>query len=273
MKILITGGNRGIGYAIVEHLLQSPKVSSITITSRKLESGIKAIESLQPKNKNKIEMNNRELDLSEDSSLDKLVSELTADKVQYDVICQNGGVSFNQNAEDLVKEKDYVFKVNYFSTIKLSKMMAEQNILKKGGRMVFTSSTAGHFKYFNKNKEAVEIMSQYKSPDFTEETLNNIVTAFYNESMDPKFEGKWPKRVYGVSKLFLSIRIYLLSRLYKDYKWYAYCPGFCLTDMTKHLEPYLTAYEGANTARYLILDDLEEDKNGLFFFESKVREL
>ena len=34
MKVLITGGNKGIGYNIARHLFESKKVSEIWITSR-----------------------------------------------------------------------------------------------------------------------------------------------------------------------------------------------------------------------------------------------
>lgn len=38
MKVLITGGNKGIGYNIARHLLESNKVSEIWITSRTLKN-------------------------------------------------------------------------------------------------------------------------------------------------------------------------------------------------------------------------------------------
>lgn len=67
MKALITGGNKGIGYGIAQHLVESKKISELWITSRSIEKAKHSIESLTSENKD-IKIHPFELDYLDEGS-------------------------------------------------------------------------------------------------------------------------------------------------------------------------------------------------------------
>ena len=100
MITLITGGNTGIGLAIVKALLMAPMTGEqvILITSRRLERSAAAVKGLErdPTFSKSMEAGHRiiplQLDVDNDSSVQALVEQISRDYGKLDVLVNNAGM-------------------------------------------------------------------------------------------------------------------------------------------------------------------------------------
>ena len=110
---LITGGNRGIGYAIAQGLLEAD--FQVIIGSRSLERGQKAAEKL-----NFPLVSAVEIDIADDNSIDKAFNELNAKIDRLDVLINNAGIYPDNGFNILTIDRDLLNKtlnVNTFGAI------------------------------------------------------------------------------------------------------------------------------------------------------------
>ena len=91
---LVTGGNRGIGFAIAQGLLA--KGYSIIITSRSLDNAKLAAQKLQPK------VIPVQLDVTDDRSINEAVKTLHQKIDRLDVLINNAGVYPDKDVNILV---------------------------------------------------------------------------------------------------------------------------------------------------------------------------
>ena len=110
---LITGGNRGIGYAIAQGLLKAD--FQVIIGSRSLEKGKEAAEKL-----NFPLVSAVEIDIANDNSIDKAFNELNAKIDRLDVLINNAGIYPDNGFNILTIDRDLLNKtlnVNTFGAI------------------------------------------------------------------------------------------------------------------------------------------------------------
>lgn len=113
--VLITGGSRGIGKAIVERLRKDYRVLAPT---------------------------RRELDLLDDESIDRYVA-LVRDKT-VDILINNAGVNYPQWVEEMTDENIMeTIQVNLVAPIKLARAVVPSMKKQKWGRIVNMSSAFG----------------------------------------------------------------------------------------------------------------------------------
>ena len=115
---LVTGGNKGIGYAICKQLIQSQQFN-VLLATRSLDNGKKALENLK---KDIPDLDSSSIDLlqldvsnpsSIKSSLDYVQNEKKLSKL--DVLVNNAGVA----SDDIfhLKEVERVFATNFYGVI------------------------------------------------------------------------------------------------------------------------------------------------------------
>ena len=117
----------------------------------------------------------------------------------------------------------------------------------------------------------------------TLEELDTMTATCWTEIHSPETRNNWQKKVYMMTKMFLSLYARILSRFdqvkEKEIAVFSMHPGFCSTEMTARCfeipgsrTPKLTADDGAKTAIYLIelgnVDQLEEGFQGGHFYQS-----
>jgi short-subunit dehydrogenase len=183
MKVLITGANKGIGYAIAQRLMESKKVDFLTITSRSAENCIKAIESLKKTNE-QVKLGYLVLDYLSEESKNDFFGCLKNEDIVYDVLVLNSGVMFNGKT---VNKEIYkiTMQTNYFVTIELAEEFIKHNLLKPNGKIIFTSSGLGKLNRLKNNKDLLAELEDYRE-NLTIKRLHEIVEIYEKELFDLK---------------------------------------------------------------------------------------
>jgi len=147
---LVTGGNKGIGYAIVKELAKSQGIETVILTARDVTRGQEAVKKLQ----NEEGLKNivfEQLDVSNLESIDDFGKKILEKYHKIDILVNNAGiyperVSFLDTNLELVKK---TFDTNTLGPLKLCQnfvpKMKEQNF----GRIVNVSSGAGQLSDMN----------------------------------------------------------------------------------------------------------------------------
>ncbi|ODV59147.1 NAD(P)-binding protein [Ascoidea rubescens DSM 1968] len=138
--VIVTGASRGIGEAIVKHVLRASEENKVVVTSRTLS---KMVEIYSGFNQNNIEYVGG--DISDGKTIDEII-ERSVDKFgRIDSIVVNAGilepVDKISNYKNEKKEWERLFQVNFFSAIELVSKSIEY-LRKSHGRIIFTSSGA-----------------------------------------------------------------------------------------------------------------------------------
>lgn len=115
---LITGGNRGIGYAIAQGLLKAN--FKVIIGSRSSEKGKAAVEKLGSTLASAVE-----IDIAEDDSINQAFNELNGKIDRLDVLINNAGIYPDNGFNILTIDRDLLAKtlnVNTFGAIKTTQI-------------------------------------------------------------------------------------------------------------------------------------------------------
>jgi NAD(P)-dependent dehydrogenase (short-subunit alcohol dehydrogenase family) len=113
-RALVTGGNRGIGFAIAQGLIE--RDYEVIITARSIESAKKAAEKLAEK---AIPL---ALDVSDDSSIDRAISLLSQQIDCLDVLINNAGVYPDKEVDSLTISRELLntaMQTNTFGVIRM----------------------------------------------------------------------------------------------------------------------------------------------------------
>ncbi|MEH2249371.1 SDR family NAD(P)-dependent oxidoreductase [Nostoc sp.] len=113
-RVLVTGGNRGIGFAIAQGLLT--KDYEVIITSRSLDNAEQAAEKLQGK------VIPIELDVTDDCSINQAVKTLHQKIDRLDVLINNAGVYLDKDVNILTIDRellDSTMNANTFGAIRM----------------------------------------------------------------------------------------------------------------------------------------------------------
>jgi NAD(P)-dependent dehydrogenase (short-subunit alcohol dehydrogenase family) len=139
-RALVTGGNRGIGLAIAQGLID--RNYEVIITARSLDSAKKAAEKLDGK------VIPLELDVSDDRSIAQAIATLTQQIDRLDVLINNAGVYPDQQVDSLTISRELLntaMQTNTFGVI--SMVQACLPLLEKSSdaRIINLSSGMGAF--------------------------------------------------------------------------------------------------------------------------------
>lgn len=135
--ILVTGGNRGIGRAIVEGLAQDHS-DTILMGCRDLKKGLVLAEKLGSSVKAV------HLDLSSREMLQNHLSDILARHPQIDVLINNAGIYLGGSFLDIpLKDFEQTLQVNSFAPYELIRAITPSMIQNNYGRIVNMSSGYG----------------------------------------------------------------------------------------------------------------------------------
>ncbi|KAF2202083.1 carbonyl reductase [Delitschia confertaspora ATCC 74209] len=264
---VVTGANKGIGFAIVRQLaLQYPKSYLnhgpllIYLTARDKSRGETALKELQndPQLKEAkalvadgglAEIKYHQLDIVDSNSIHKFVEHLKQAHGKVDFVINNAGIAMQGFDYNVVKT---TLGCNYYST--LEACHAFLPLIKDGGRLVNLASSVGKL-----DKYSDEIRNRFLASK-TEADVTQLMEDFAAavEARKEKEMG-WPSAAYMVSKAGLIGGTRALAAAEKERGGKVIikccCPGYVNTDMTRGNGP-LTPDEGAQTPVMLALQDL-----------------
>ncbi|KAF0489340.1 carbonyl reductase NADPH 1-like [Gigaspora margarita] len=280
--ILVTGGNKGIGYAIVRNLalsyanLSSSQPLKILLTARNPTLGQNSTyqlhEELKPKNVltddgGNVDLKFLSLDITDEQSIKDVKKVIEKDYGGLDVLINNAAIAFKGDAFD-VNVVRITFATNFYGTLNLINHFYP--LIRPNGRIVNVSSSVGRLYIVSK-----ALGQEFSKQDLDMDGLIELMKRFEDAVEKDTYEQEgWPRQAYAVSKLGLMTMTKILARRAdsegNNIKVFSCCPGWVKTDMAGERAP-LTPDQGAKIPVLLALDEniVIQNPNGSFLKEKK----
>ncbi|CAD8181615.1 unnamed protein product [Paramecium octaurelia] len=270
--VVITGANKGIGFGILENLIQKQSYKVI-MACRSLDLAQKSRTQLIEKyNLSQDRIDIIELDISSSDSIDKFIQEFTTRFHQADILINNAAVAVK--SDDFNFEiVQYTFTPNFYGTVELTEKFIP--LLVQNGKIITIGSSVGNTKIL----ESDDLVKRFKNPNITRDDVFKLADEFQEHVKNNTYaQNGWPSWGYGISKLLINTYVKTTASnadvKQKNLQVYTCCPGWVKTDMAAE-GAVLTIEQGALTPVYLV--ELQFEVNpayqGQFFYLQKVQEL
>ena len=267
--VLVTGSNKGIGYGIIEILLEKKSNLRIILTSRNEDLGQKSFNKLLTKYPySKDYFYYHQLDITNKESISNLISWIRRQFGKIDYLVNNAGIYASRTNIDMHMS---VLEVNAFGTINFTEEMIKKNMINKKGKIIFVGSDSGYLYWLKSNK----LKNDFKNAKTTQDLLN-LGQSFKNSLLKGTEEKDgWCRNSYNVSKMIINSYPRILSYRREiennDISVYSVHPGWVKTDMGGSHAP-LTIKQGAENEVFLIElpDGINKEYQGKYFDRFKV---
>ncbi|KAK0390343.1 hypothetical protein QR680_019309 [Steinernema hermaphroditum] len=266
---VVTGSNRGIGYAIVKGIAEKVENAVVYMTARKLEEGEKASEEIRKilGERLKSEIKTVQLDITDAESGKRLAEHIQKEHGGFDVLVNNAGFAFKVNATDPASvQADVTIGINYYGTKLISSILLP--LIRPNGRVVNICSMCGqmpgHF-----SQELIDVLH---NPNVSYADVDKFVEDYKELAKgDGRKAAGYPESAYRVSKAAAIALTMIQARELKEKNVTVNgcCPGYVATNMSSYKGP-LTIEEGADTPLYLALE--EDVPHGAFVKKRQVSE-
>jgi NAD(P)-dependent dehydrogenase (short-subunit alcohol dehydrogenase family) len=153
---LVTGGNKGIGFAVCKGLAE--KGFRVFLGSRDAKRGQQAVEALRKAGHKNVEL--LELDVSNADSIKEAVRKLSAQTDHLDALVNNAGVYLDQNADALTVGSDVILdtlKTNTLGPLLMARAVLPLMQKAGHGQIVNVSSGMGQLSDMNGGSAAYRI--------------------------------------------------------------------------------------------------------------------
>ncbi|KAM5334815.1 carbonyl reductase [NADPH] 1 [Glossophaga mutica] len=268
---LVTGANKGIGFAIARDLCRQFS-GDVVLTARDAARGQAAVQQLQEEG---LSPRFHQLDVDDLQSIRALRDFLRKEYGGLDVLVNNAGIAFKvKDPTPFHIQAEVTMKTNFFGTRDVCTELLP--LMKPQGRVVNVSSSMSLRALRGCSPE---LQQQFRNDTISEEELVRLMNKFVEDTKNGVHEKEgWPSTAYGVSKIGVTVLSRIHARNLSERRGgdkillNACCPGWVRTDMagpkaTKSPE------EGAETPVYLALLPSEaEGPHGEFVSEKKVQQ-
>jgi len=269
---IVTGSNKGIGFAIVRALCQKFQ-GDVYLTSRDEGRGQAALETLRQEG---LQPKFHVLDIGNEDTIVKLRDFMKEKYGGIDILVNNAGIAFKQDAtEPFALQAKVTLETNYWANKRACQILFP--ILNAGARVVNVSSSVGFLGHLigraapeNKAK-AEELTKILSSPDLSEAELDGLMRDFVSLAASGEHQAHgWLNSTYMTSKIGWSA----LSRIQQremaqdaraDIVINHVHPGYVDTDMTSHKGP-LTIDRGAESSVFAALLPPQTEVRGDFIW-------
>lgn len=189
---IVTGANKGIGFAIVRGLCKRFD-GVVYLTSRDVGRGKKAVEELE---KEGLNPKFHQLDITDKQSLTVFRDYVKKNYDGIDILVNNAAMAFKRNAHEPVAiQAEQTLFVNYFCLVSACEVLFP--LLKNGARVVNISSSSGHLSKI----PSVELRKKFTDPNLTISQLSEMMQAFINAAKQGTHTSHWGNSSYAVSKV------------------------------------------------------------------------
>lgn len=249
--VVVTGGNKGIGFEIARACIQAG--FSVVITARDRERGEQAARALG--------CDLALLDLDDHSSIAACAAEVQRRYAAIDALVHNASMAFKHaDRTPWTKKTRTTVSTNFFGMLAVCQNFLP--LVRDGGRVVTVASSSGHLSLVPSSTLRREFASADET--LTVQRLAELMTQFVlavEESPSaapepaaswPHVARGWPNSAYGMSKLgqVALCKIYARELAPRGVSVSCYCPGSVATDMNPRGPR--TAAQGADTAAWLL---------------------
>lgn len=266
---LVTGGNKGIGFAITRDLCRQFS-GDVVLAARDAARGRAAVQQLQAEG---LSPRFHQLDIDDLQSIRALRDFLRKEYGGLDVLVNNAGIAFKVNDPTPFHiQAEVTMKTNFFGTRNVCTELLP--LMKPQGRVVNVSSMVSLRALKNCSPE---LQQKFRSDTISEEELVGLMNKFVEDTRNGVHQREgWPNTAYGVTKIGVTVLSRIHARNLSAHRrgdkilLNACCPGWVRTDMagpkaTKSPE------EGAETPVFLaLLPSDAEGPHGQFVMEKKV---
>mmetsp|Transcript_17246 Transcript_17246/g.22413 ORF Transcript_17246/g.22413 Transcript_17246/m.22413 type:complete len:307 (-) Transcript_17246:173-1093(-) len=255
-KVLVTGGNKGIGKAICQALLEKYPDVHVILGSRDLsrgEAASKDICAAVPGSESRLDV--MEIDVSSDASVESAESSMEG---QLYGIVNNAGIGFGNTFKETVN-------TNYFGMRRVNKAFSKY-LQRPGGRIVNIASASGPM-FVNglQSGDLKDKLSYPKSNFDDEKEIDTIAESFFDQ-LD------YGNDAYGLSKALVNAYTAIHAEKETDFIINSCTPGFIDTDITRGMGASNPPSKGAVCPVHLLMSDkIGQQPTGWFYGSDAVR--
>jgi len=275
----VTGGNKGIGFGIVR-ALATQFGGIVYLTARSEQLGKEALDSLNAElggQRKCSELRFHQLDIADQSSIDRLRDHLRQQHGALDILINNAGIAFKQSSTaPFAEQAEVTNRTNFFGTLAVCQSLFP--LLNKHARVVNVCSQAGLLSSWPDDRIRAQLLQAGHS--LSMDQLREIVERFIQlAAQNQHVAAGYRDSAYGVSKAAeiamtkIQQQQILSQRPGDDILISACCPGYVDTDMTSH-KGHLTIDQGAETPVYLGLiaanANAKDVPGGEFWFQKRL---
>ncbi|CAK1595442.1 unnamed protein product [Parnassius mnemosyne] len=224
---IVTGANKGLGYALVKELCKNYN-GIVYLTSRDKERGRRACERL---NQLDLHPEYHQLDIVNNLNITKFCSFIKNKDQRVDILINNAGILFLKDAKEPRDfQAEQTILVNFTALVSFTEAMLPY--IANGGKIVNISSSSGHLSRIPSEKLRTKISSPNLTLNELKELMNDYVEAV---KQGKDIEEGWGDSPYVVSKNAVNAYTFMLQRRLADRKITVNCvhPGYVITDMTR----------------------------------------
>nr|XP_021191336.2 carbonyl reductase [NADPH] 1 [Helicoverpa armigera] len=263
---VVTGSNKGIGFAIVKGLLQRFQ-GVVYLTSRDEGRGKDAVAKL---NELGLHPQYHQLDVTDRLSITRFRDHIKQKHGGIDILVNNAAVANSTALYNSYEECKTIVDINYFSILTIQELLFP--LVRDNGRILNISSDCGHLSNV-RNKYWIDRLSK---KDLTLEDINEFVNWFLDGVKNNTFnyddiadDGKIA--AYRVAKVALSANTRLQQKALegRNISVNSMHPGLVQTDMTRGVGFY-SADQAAETPLYLVLEAPATLKGEYIWYDRRV---
>ena len=264
--IVVTGGNKGLGFEVIMKLLKDPSNDRILLGTRDIQRGEDALRQLgSPSNVHLLQIDT--------SSPDSVARATQAIKDKYagqlDILINNAGIAKPGMS---IENTRTTLATNYYGVKLLNEFCA--GFIRENGRIVNVASEVGAWTLHEMSKELQE---KYMSTTLTTEQLDALVGEFVssvesNTTDQLGYDVKSPYLIYGLSKAALIALTKIEARQWSgadNVLILSVTPGLCATDLSNHAPGARSPELGADSILHPVNAPTKQLKNGQFYYDGE----